>query len=381
MVGAVSLNTYVSSYQYSGGYGRNMQVQAAARGTRVQAGNALAGNGRVRSGDMAAGSTQVQAGQNTGAVAGSRSVSAGRAGGVSSLIGARSIAAAGQAAGVAAVSAGRAADPESPVEPVDKVSVVQPGSSGSTNYMIPFLRKGMDPAELSVRMRMQYADAAGQGRRQDAAGEAVRTDLPGAAQEAGKEAAPLDYLPGASQGAGKEAVQFDLPGAPSGGAVQAELPGTSAEKAAVQAGVPGSAAQQGGTQAASEEDAPKIAGMGTENAQRTSEETECKTCKERKYQDGSNDPGVSFKTPTHIGPDQAASAVRGHELEHVVRERAKAQSEGRRVISQSVTMQTGICPECGRVYVAGGVTRTTTAADTNKQEQPKDPKWILASDI
>lgn len=398
MVGAVSLNTYVSSYQYSGGYGRNMQVQAAARGTRVQAGNALAGNGRVRSEDMAAGSTQVQAGQNTGAVAGSRSVSAGRAGGVSSLIGARSIAAAGQAAGVAAVSAGRAADPESPVEPVDKVSVVQPGSSGSTNYMIPFLRKGMDPAELSVRMRMQYADAAGQGRRQDAAGEAVRTDLPGAAQEAGKEAAPLDYLPGASQGSGKEAVpldylpgasqgseeeavQFDLPGAPSGGAVQAELPGTSAEKAAVQAGVPGSAAQQGGTQAASEEDAPKIAGMGTENAQKTSEEAECKTCKERKYQDGSNDPGVSFKTPTHIGPDQAASAVRGHELEHVVRERAKAQSEGRRVISQSVTMQTGICPECGRVYVAGGVTRTTTAADTNKQEQPKDPKWILASDI
>ena len=401
MVGAVSLNTYVSSYQYSGGYGRNMQVQAAARGTRVQAGNALAGNGRVRS-DMAGGSMQVQAGQNTGAVAGSRSLSAGRAGGVSSLIGARSIAAAGQAAGVAAVSAGRAADPESPVEPVNKVSVVQPGSSGSTNYMIPFLRKGMDPAELSVRMRMQYADAAGQGRRQDAAGEAARTDLPGAAQEAGKEAAPLDYLPGASQGAGKEAVPLDylpgasqgagkeaapldyLPGASQGAgkeAVQAELPGTSAEKAAVQAGVPGSAAQQGGTQAASEEDAPKIAGMGTENAQKTSEEAECKTCKERKYQDGSNDPGVSFKTPTHIGPDQAASAVRGHELEHVVRERAKAQSEGRRVISQSVTMQTGICPECGRVYVAGGVTRTTTAADTNKQEQPKDPRWILASDI
>lgn len=371
MVGAVSLNTYVSSYQYSGGYGRNMQVQA---------GNALTGNGRVRPGDTAAGSMQVQAGQNTGAVAGSRSVSAGRAGGVSSLIGARSIAAAGQAAGVAAVSAGRAADPESPVEPVDKVSVVQPGSSGSTNYMIPFLRKGMDPAEFSVRMRMQYVDASGQGRRQDAAGEAVRTDLPGAVQEAGKEAAPLDYLPGTSQGAGKEAVQFDLPGAPSDGAVQAELPGTSAEKAAVQAGVPGSAAQQGGTQAASGEDAPKIAGMGMENAQKTSEEAECKTCKERKYQDGSNDPGVSFKTPTHVGPDQAASAVRGHELEHVVRERAKAQSEGRRVISQSVTMQTGICPECGRVYVAGGMTRTTTAADT-KKEEPKDPRWILASDI
>ena len=32
----------------------------------------------------------------------------------------------------------------------------------------------------------------------------------------------------------------------------------------------------------------------------TMEEAECQTCKERKYQDGSNDPGVSFKTPTKM---------------------------------------------------------------------------------
>ena len=114
---------------------------------------------------------------------------------------------------------------------------------------------------------------------------------------------------------------------------------------------------------------------------RNSSPAECETCKNRKYQDGSDDAGVSFKTPTRIAPEQAASAVRGHEMEHVVRERAKAQSEGRRVISQSVSMQTGICPECGSVYVAGGVTRTTTAADTKQQEKPKDPRWILASDI
>ncbi len=408
MVGAVSLNTNVSSYQYSGGYGRNMrvqagqaagnvrvragqsvsggeQVQAAAGNTRVRAAQSVSGSERVRAAQALAGSGQVQAGQKTGAVSGSHSVSTRRAGGVSSLIGARSIAAAGQASGVAAVSAGRAADPESPVQPVDKISTVQPGNSGSTNYMIPFLRKGMDPAELSVRMRMQNAGAfgrtaAGSGF-QGAGKEAVQMDMPGTSQGAGKEAVQLD-LPGSSQGAGKEAVQLDLPGTGAKEAVQAELPGTSTEEAAVQAGLPGTAAQADSAPAAgSQEDAPKVAGMGAENAQKTSEEAECKTCQERKYQDGSNDPGVSFKTPTHIGPDQSASAVRGHEMEHVARERAKAQSEGRRVISQSVSMQTGICPECGSVYVAGGVTRTTTAADTKQQEKPKDPRWILASDI
>ncbi len=388
MVGAVSLNTNVSSYQYSGGYGRNMRVQAgqaAAANVRVRAGQSVSGGERVHAAQALAGSGQVQAGQKTGVVSGSHSVSTRRAGGVSSLIGARSIAAAGQASGVAAVSAGRAADPESPVQPVDKISTVQPGNSGSTNYMIPFLRKGMDPAELSVRMRMQNAGAfgrtaAGSGF-QGAGKEAVQMDMPGISQGTGKEAVQLD-LPGTSQGAGKEAVQLDLPGTGSKEAVQAELPGSSTEEAAVQAGLPGTAAQTDTTPAAgSQEDAPKVAGMGAENAQKTSEEAECKTCQERKYQDGSNDPGVSFKTPTHIGPDQSASAVRGHEMEHVVRERAKAQSEGRRVISQSVSMQTGICPECGSVYVAGGVTRTTTAADTKQQEKPKDPRWILASDI
>ena len=87
---------------------------------------------------------------------------------------------------------------------------------------------------------------------------------------------------------------------------------------------------------------------------------ECETCKNRKYQDGSDDPGVSYKTPTRIAPDAAASAVRGHEMEHVTREQSKARQEGRRVVSQSVTMHTDICPECGRVYVSGGTTRTVT---------------------
>ena len=95
---------------------------------------------------------------------------------------------------------------------------------------------------------------------------------------------------------------------------------------------------------------------------------ECQTCKQRKYQDGSDDMGVSFKTPTHVAPEAAASAVRGHEQEHVVREQAKAEQEDRRVVSQDVTLHTDICPECGKVYISGGTTRTVTAADPKAQE-------------
>ncbi len=395
MVGAVSFSPYVSSYQYTGGYARG---RASAQNMQVQAGAGAAPGGRIggrqagvsaveRVSGRQAGASAVErvSGQQAETATGVRSVSAGRTGGVSSLIGARSIAAAGQASGVAAVSAGRAADPESPVQPVDRISVVQPGNSGSTNYMIPFLRKGMDPAELSVRMRMQYAGGA--QRSPWASGEgAAGVELPGTSRASGEDAVQMD-LPGASRASGVEAAGVELPGASrtaGGDAVQLDLPGTSrasGEEAAVQAGVPGTSSEAENTAAAAEEDAPKVAGMGTESAQKTSGEAECKTCKERKYQDGSDDPGVSFKSPTHIAPDQSASAVRGHELEHVVRERAKAQSEGRRVISQSVTMQTGICPECGRVYTAGGVTRTTTAADSKPEEKPKDPRWILAGDI
>ena len=102
----------------------------------------------------------------------------------------------------------------------------------------------------------------------------------------------------------------------------------------------------------------------TKTAAEVVEETQCQTCAKRKYQDGSNDPGVSFKAPTTISADAAPAAVRGHEQEHVVREQAKAEREDRRVVSQSVSIHTDICPECGRVYVSGGTTKTVTAANS-----------------
>ena len=108
---------------------------------------------------------------------------------------------------------------------------------------------------------------------------------------------------------------------------------------------------------------------GAKSPQEVFEESECQTCAERKYQDGSDDPGVSFKTAAHISPDQAPAKVRSHEYEHVVREQAKAEREDKEVVSQSVRLHTSICPECGRSYVSGGVTNTVTKGSTEQPQQ------------
>lgn len=109
--------------------------------------------------------------------------------------------------------------------------------------------------------------------------------------------------------------------------------------------------------------------QASDDSKKLGEEEKCQTCENRKYQDGSDDMGVSFQTPTRVAPEAAASAVRGHEQEHVVREQAKAEREGRRVVSQDVTLHTGICPECGEVYISGGTTKTVTAAESKPQTE------------
>ena len=206
------------------------------------------------------------------------------------------------------VAAQKAHQPEAPVQPVTPARAV---SSEEDPAQAGLLRFGSDPAEMAVRMRIQYpGDSAQQS---------------GAAQEAaGAQKAEMPDLPGSHKA---DDVQ------------QAENPAIGESK----------------------------------SAQEVMEEGECQTCKERKYQDGSDDPGVSFKTPTNISPDQAAAAVRGHENEHVVREQAKARQEDRKVVSQSVTYHTDICPECGKVYVSGGETRTVTKADNQPSQNQQQP--------
>lgn len=96
---------------------------------------------------------------------------------------------------------------------------------------------------------------------------------------------------------------------------------------------------------------------------------ECQTCKERKYQDGS-DENVSFKSAAHISPNAAGAAVRAHEGEHVSNAYKKAAMEGGKVIHAGVSIHTAVCPECGRTYVSGGVTNTTLALPKDGKENP-----------
>jgi len=95
---------------------------------------------------------------------------------------------------------------------------------------------------------------------------------------------------------------------------------------------------------------------------------ECPTCKNRQYQDDSDDPGVSMQTPTRLDPSNAAAMVTSHEQEHVVREQAKAAEEGRKVVMQNVIIHTDVCPDCGRVYVSGGETTTVTKPKDNNSD-------------
>ena len=272
-VDAVSRSAYGQPVQGVRGVGAAAPVSGVAAGREVNGVSTVPVPG-VSAGQGAGAASGVSAGQGAGAAAG---VTAGQRAGVVSGV------TAGQWIG--AGGAVRGASPGTPVEPVSPIGAVNVNGTNGIANTIPFLRKGMDPAELAVRMRIQYADSS------------------------------------------------------------------------------------------------KEEGAGVDAAQKAAEDAECQTCKERKYQDGSDDAGVSFKTPTHISPDQAASAVKGHEMEHVVRERAAAKREDRRVVSQSVTMHTSICPECGRVYVSGGTTRTTTASepDTAEAMQQQDGKNFSAA--
>ena len=200
-------------------------------------------------------------------------------------------------------TARRAAQPDTPVQPVTPAKAVGSSEMKPGQFSLN-VREGADPVEMAVRMRIRYA---GDGH--------------------------------AGQGAAAQAADADKAKAP-------EL-----------AGLKGTDAQQ----------AVDPSAIEAKSAQEVMEEGECQTCKERTYQDGSDDPGVSFKTPTNIAPEQVASAVRGHENEHVVREQAKARQEDRKVVSQSVTYHTAICPECGKAYVSGGTTRTVTKANSGQQ--------------
>lgn len=108
---------------------------------------------------------------------------------------------------------------------------------------------------------------------------------------------------------------------------------------------------------------------------------ECETCRERKYQDGSNENNVSFKAPSHISPEASGSAVRAHEQEHVNNAYSKAAKGDGEVLSCSVTIKTAVCPECGRSYVAGGTTATQIRYPNESNPYQKSRKSSDAANV
>lgn len=115
-------------------------------------------------------------------------------------------------------------------------------------------------------------------------------------------------------------------------------------------------------------------GESTEKtAGRKSSPAECETCASRKYKDGS-DEMVSFKSAAHISPEAAATKVRAHEQEHVSNAYKKAAANNGKVISASVSINTSICPECGRSYVSGGETRTQIKYYNEENPYQQDKK-------
>ena len=246
-------------------------------------------------------------------------------------------------------TARKSPSPETPVEPV---KAVRPVSRDEASLPELAARLENDPAAMAGRMRTRYGEI-------DPEGMFVETGKEGLSPVDGSRKSALEgQLFQAEEALGRN----DLEGAEdvlSRGAPDAE-----------EGRIPGLPGQEG--DAEDEKALDGKSAQGAESAQEALEEGECQTCESRKYQDGSDDMGVSFQTPTNIKPEQAASAVRGHEMEHVYREQAKADREGRKVVSQNVTMHTEICPECGKSYVSGGTTRTVTKADTDNAAQQQD---------
>jgi len=271
----------------------------------------------------------------------------------------------------------RAAMPELPVQPVRAVTAVADASAKAEPVGLGLPQgAAAELAEMNVRQNLRPFE-----------GEQLLAASVGGAwwgEKTGSTELPQQLLrlanaqtPDAPDSLGADAKQ--LPGMPADAADEAArwqlLGGHDAENEKFQLRLPGAPKEeepfnlldpakdeQGDKPVDSLGDGKDDGKSSLNGAQEAAEDGKCQTCEKRKYQDGSNDAGVSFKTPTRIDPSQVASAVRGHEMEHVFREQAKAKREGRKVVSQSVTYHNAICPECGRVYIAGGTTRTSTMA-------------------
>lgn len=106
---------------------------------------------------------------------------------------------------------------------------------------------------------------------------------------------------------------------------------------------------------------------------------DCETCANRKYQDGSDEGNVSFKSASHIAPESAGARVRAHEGEHVSNAYKKAARKNGKVLNASVAIHTSVCPECGRTYVSGGVTSTMIKYSNEDNPYTQNQKQLDAA--
>ena len=262
-----------------------------------------------------------------------------------------------------------------------KYSYLKKGGSGSmTFYAVDHVRindawQQFQSADAAGRSARAASASAPEGEREAPAAASAAASAP--ASKAFKPAAEMPYVP---KGYGPEDLaartRAEYPGLGSGIDPEDEWVkrlGSPFGEEEAEFRLPGE----------EEEDGEKLDVPGVKDKKSPADvmnESKCETCAKRKYQDGSDDPGVSFKFATKVDPKAAQAKVRGHEMEHVVRERAKAKMEGRKVVSQSVTYHTGICPECGKFYIAGGTTRTVTAADNTKDFLKKQQEEASGND-
>lgn len=107
------------------------------------------------------------------------------------------------------------------------------------------------------------------------------------------------------------------------------------------------------------EETRKVDGEGKTQGSGKVKPSECMTCKNRKYVDGSDEGNVSFKAPGHISPKSSAAMVSAHEQQHVANARREGSKDNAKLMSANVRLKLAVCPECGTSYVAGGVTSTT----------------------
>jgi len=82
----------------------------------------------------------------------------------------------------------------------------------------------------------------------------------------------------------------------------------------------------------------------------------CNTCATRAYI--CSDGGVSRPSAGN-----ATAYVVAHERAHLADDRAEAQADDNRIVSQNIAIFSATCPECGIIYTSGGEARSMIASE------------------